>query len=78
MKKDPKPLNPFYRAVFPLDRDKFLTTDGHSLMDKDWGRAIGFVLARHRCGRAHNPLYVEKTKKSDIKGFISSTGLQAR
>ena len=55
VKKDPKPLNPFYRAVFPLDRDKLLTTDGHSLMDKDWGRAIGFVLARHRCGRAHNP-----------------------
>ena len=24
------------------------------------------------------PLYVEKTKKSDIKGFILSTGLQAR
>ncbi len=48
-----KPISPFYRAVFPIDT--FRTTDGHEMMDKNWGRAIGFVLARHRCGRDHNP-----------------------
>ncbi len=38
-------------------------------------RTYGSVRGAASNGR---PLYVEKTKKSDIKGFISSTGLQAR
>jgi len=49
-------ISPFYRAVFPVDTVK--STDGHEMMDKNWGRAIGFVLARHRCGRDHNPYCV--------------------
>jgi len=52
-KKLPRAIDPFYRAVFPLDTIK--TADGYEVMDKDWGRAIGFVLARHRCSHQYSP-----------------------
>jgi hypothetical protein len=50
-KKSAQPISPFYRAVFHVNK----TAMGYQQMDDDWGRATGFVMARHRCREDHTP-----------------------
>ncbi len=53
-KQPPKPIAPFYRAVFRIDK----TAMGYKDANEEWGQATGFVMARHRWKVKHTPYCV--------------------
>ena len=53
-KQPKKPIAPFYRALFRIDKKAM----GYKDADDGWGRAAGFVMARHRWKEDHTPFRI--------------------